>query len=164
MSKRIFSNYIFEEISIGDKSSLKKRISQEKINQFATLSGDFNPLHLSVEYAKRRGFYNTIAQGEWSNLLISAILGTQLPGPGTIYLKQQLIFKKIIFCEDVIQATITVKSKNENQKTLIFDCQCTNQKGDIVSIGEAEVVPPLIKIPIDECLIDPAKSRIRTHP
>ena len=112
------------------------------------MSGDVNPAHFNREYAKNTMFKDVIAHGMWSGSLISTVLGTQLPGPGTIYLSQSLKFSRPVYIGDEITVTVTVLEKKEKNR-LVLECKCTNQKNEIVTSGTAEVIAPSEKLSID---------------
>jgi phosphate acetyltransferase len=139
-------NRIYDEIQIGDKASLVRTLRLEDIQLFAAMSGDINPTHLDPEYAKSTMFQEVIAHGMWGGALISTVLGTQLPGPGTIYLNQSLQFSRPVTLGDTITVTVTVARKYEHHHNVIFDCQCVNQHGLVVISGTAEAIAPTQKI------------------
>ena len=87
-------NKTFDEIAIGDSASLVRTLSKDDIALFAVMSGDVNPAHLDKQYAEASMFHRIIGHGMWGGALVSAVLGTRLPGPGTIYLGQDLRFRK----------------------------------------------------------------------
>ncbi|MFX8801512.1 MaoC/PaaZ C-terminal domain-containing protein, partial [Acinetobacter baumannii] len=88
----LLENRTYEEISVGETASLQRTLTKEDIEVFAILSGDVNPAHLDEAYARASPFHRVIAHGMWGGTLISTVLGTRLPGPGTIYVSQQLSF------------------------------------------------------------------------
>lgn len=139
-------NKTFDEISIGDTASIMRCLTQKDIDTFAAITGDANPAHLDAEYAKDDMFHKIVAHGMWGGSLFSALLGTQLPGPGTIYLGQTLKFLKPISIGDKITVTVTVTKKTAEKHIVILDCVCTNQQGKSVIIGSAEVIAPTEKI------------------
>jgi phosphate acetyltransferase len=139
-------NRTYDEIRIGDQASLVRTLKLEDIQLFAAMSGDINPTHLDPEYAKSTMFQEVIAHGMWGGALISTVLGTQLPGPGTIYLNQNLQFAKPVMLGDTITVTVTVRRKYEHHHNVIFDCQCVNQHGVVAISGTAEVIAPTQKI------------------
>lgn len=145
-ARELITNRCFDEINIGDTASIKRRLTQRDIQLFAVMSGDVNPAHLDEDYARDSMFHEVIAHGLWGGALISTVLGTLLPGPGTIYLGQSLRFKRPVTLGDVLTVTVTAKSKNPANKRVIFDCRCTNQNGGRVIEGEAEVIAPVEKI------------------
>lgn len=131
---------------IGDQASLHRVLSKDDILLFAAVSGDVNPAHVDEEFARSDLFQKIIAHGMWGAALISTVLGTELPGPGTIYLGQTLRFKKPVSIGDRITTTVTVKEKNERKSRVIFHCECRNQRDEEVISGEAEVIAPKKKI------------------
>ncbi|MCG6657965.1 bifunctional enoyl-CoA hydratase/phosphate acetyltransferase [Halomonas campisalis] len=139
-------NRTFDEIDIGESASLEKRLTLDDIKLFAIMSGDINPAHLDEDFAKSTRFQEVVAHGMWGGALISTVLGTELPGAGTIYLGQTLRFREPVRLGDVLQVSVKVRSKDEARKRIIFDCRCTNQNGRIVIEGEAEVQAPTEKI------------------
>lgn len=139
-------NKTFDEIQIGDSDSLTRTLTEKDIQLFAILSGDINPAHVDVEYAQSDLFHKIVGHGMWSAALISTVLGTQLPGPGTIYVGQTVRFKKPVAIGDSLTVTVTAKEKVEEKKRIIFDCVCFNQDDVCVMSGTAEVVAPTKKI------------------
>ena len=139
-------NKTFDEISVGDTAELVRTLTSQDIDLFAVMSGDVNPAHVDEEFAKTDMFHEVIAHGMWGGALISAVLGTELPGPGTIYLKQSLNFRKPVGIGDTVTVKLTVKEKNTTKKRLIFSCICKNQENQTVIEGLAEVVAPTEKI------------------
>merc|ERR1711916_285287 len=122
-------NKTFNEIEVGDCASVSHVLTMRDIQLFAVMSGDVNPAHLDEEYAKSDMFHGIIGHGMWSGSLISTVLGTQLPGPGTIYLDQSLKFLRPVKVGDTITATVKVKEKyNDGNNHLLFSCECINQK------------------------------------
>lgn len=142
----IIRNLTYDEIAIGQSASVMRTLSQRDIQLFALVSGDVNPAHLDPEFAQGDIFRRIIAHGMWGGGLISAVLGTELPGPGTIYLAQSLRFRRPVGIGDAITATVTVKEKREDKKILVLECECVNQNGETVISGEAEVIAPTEKI------------------
>lgn len=126
-------NITFDEIKIGDSANLIRTLTRDDINLFAVMSGDVNPAHVDLEYAKSDMFHKIIAHGMWGASLISTLLGTKLPGPGTIYLGQTLRFKKPVSLGDTITVSVTAISQEEKKHWITFDCQCVNQKNELSS-------------------------------
>jgi len=139
-------NRTYDEIQIGESATLTRSIRREDVQLFATLSGDFNPAHLDDEYAKAGMFGEVIAHGMLGGALISTVLGTQLPGLGTIYVDQQLRFTRPVKLGDALTVTLTVKEKSDEKKRVILDCLVANQDGKAVIRGVAEVIAPSEKI------------------
>jgi phosphate acetyltransferase len=139
-------NRTFAEISIGDSASLTRTLTRDDIALFAVMSGDVNPAHLDERYAEGSMFHRIIAHGMWGGALVSAVLGTRLPGPGTIYLGQDLRFRKPVGLGDTITVTVTAKEKQPEKHIVIFDCRCVNQHGEEVIRGSAVTIAPTEKI------------------
>jgi phosphotransacetylase/acyl dehydratase len=139
-------NRTFDEIAIGESASAVRTLTQEDIELFAVVSGDVNPAHLDPAYAETDLFHRIIAHGMWGGALISAVLGTQLPGPGTIYISQDLHFHHPIGIGDTITTRIVAREKQSDKHLVVFDCHCTNQSGSEVITGTAEVQAPLEKV------------------
>ena len=127
---------------IGDSASFTKTISETDVYLYAGISGDFNPAHVNQTEAEKGMFGKRIAHGMLSAGLISAVLGTLLPGPGTIYMGQELRFTKPVAIGDTITATATVAELIPEKNRAILDTVCTNQNGDVVIKGKATVMPP----------------------
>ncbi len=130
------------ELKIGDTSEIKKCFLEEDVLNFAEVSSDYNPAHVDKEYASKTMFKKQIVHGMLVGSLFSAIFGVQLPGLGSIYTKQSLKFTKPVYFGDEITAKVTVKSLNFERNRVVFDCIATNQNGDTVIVGEAEILPP----------------------
>ncbi|MCW8806523.1 MAG: bifunctional enoyl-CoA hydratase/phosphate acetyltransferase [Rhodanobacter sp.] len=139
-------NRTFDEISAGDRASLVRTLSQQDIELFAAMSGDVNPAHMDPAYARTDLFHRVIAHGMWGGALISTVLGTELPGPGTIYLSQDLHFHAPVGVGDTVTVTVTAREKHALNHRISFDCRCSNQRGEDVILGVAEVQAPTEKI------------------
>lgn len=126
-----------EDIKIGDKASLTRTIKEEDIISFAKISGDNNPLHLDEEYAKNSMFKERIAHGILVSGLISAVIGTRLPGEGAIYLSQDLKFLKPVKIGDTITAEVEVIEINSSKRVIKLRTICINQCSNVVIDGEA---------------------------
>jgi phosphate butyryltransferase len=145
-SDLFIENRTFDELMIGDTASLSHTASQRDIDLFATVSGDVNPAHVDPAYAETDMFHHIIIHGMWGAGLISAVLGTKLPGPGTIYLDQDLHFLHPVNIGDTITATLTVRTKDPEHQGVTLDCVCTNQNGQAVITGIAKTRAPMAKI------------------
>lgn len=119
------SGYYFEDLTVGMTASLTKTISQEDIDMFATVTGDRNPIHLDEEWAQTTRFKGRIAHGVLTAGLISAVMGTRLPGPGNIYLKQTLEFQAPVKPGDVVTATVTIRELIPERRRVILDTICS---------------------------------------
>lgn len=146
MNTDLIENVTYDEISLGQSSRMLRTLSLADIQAFAAVSGDTNPAHLNAEYANDTLFHGVIAHGMWGGALISALLGTQFPGPGTIYLEQVLHFIKPVHIGDTLTVTVRVLSKDNAKKSVELDCQVVNQKGERVLHGTARVLAPTKKV------------------
>jgi phosphate acetyltransferase len=139
-------NRTYEEIAVGDSAMLVRTLRPEDIQMFAIMSGDINPTHVDPDYARSSQFREVVAHGMWGGALISNVLGTQFPGPGTVYIDQTLHFSRQVRIGDTITVTVTCQRKFDHNHHVLFDCACTNQDGDKVVHGTAEVLAPTEKI------------------
>ena len=129
-------------IKVGDSASITKVIKKEDVETFAQISGDTNPVHLDDTFAEETMFGKRIAHGMLVGGLISAVLGTKLPGPGSIYLNQTLRFQKPVFFEDTITAVVEVIDIREDKPIITLETLCLNQHQEIVIKGEALILIP----------------------
>ena len=139
-------NRTFDEISPGDRASIARTLTAADIELFAVVSGDINPSQLDPVHAKTDLFHRVVAHGMWGGGLISAVLGTKLPGPGTVYLSQSLRFLAPIDIGDTITTTVTAREKHVDRRAITFDCRCVNQAGHEVISGVADVRAPVEKL------------------
>jgi len=130
----------FADIKVGDTASLSKTISEYDVYAFAGLTGDFNPVHVNAEFAKDTMFKGRIAHGMLSVGMISAVLGTSLPGVNTIYLAQELSFKAPVRIGDTVTATVEVLEKIEGKNRIVLRTTATTQDGTLVIDGKATVM------------------------
>ncbi|MDP2504429.1 MULTISPECIES: MaoC/PaaZ C-terminal domain-containing protein [unclassified Oceanobacter] len=142
------TNRTYEELNIGDSCQRTHTIDERDLQLFAIVSGDHNPLHLDPVFAATTQFKGQIAHGMYSGALISAALGMELPGPGTIYLGQNAQFKRPIMIGDTVTVTLTVKEKRDRNQVVI-DTTITNQNDKAVVTGEAFILAPSEKMTID---------------
>ena len=131
-----------QEMKIGDSASTVKTIWESDVYLFAGITGDLNPAHTDEVSASQTPFGGRIAHGILSAGLISAVLGMRLPGPGTIYLGQELRFTKPVHIGDTVTATATVSEIVAEKNIVKLETICTNQNGDVVVKGMATVMPP----------------------
>ena len=131
----------FEDLKPGDTASTGKTITEADILLFAAVSTDTNPMHMNAEAASRGLFGERIAHGMLSAGLISAVLGTRLPGPGTVYLSQTLRFRAPVKIGDTVTATVEVTALDTAKKRATLRTTCT-VAGKPVIEGEAVVIPP----------------------
>lgn len=129
----------FEDLSVGQKASFAKTITEADILLFAAVSGDTNPVHIDAEAAAASMFKERIAHGMLSASLISTVLGTRLPGPGTIYLAQNLKFRAPVTIGQTVTATVEVTALDAARKRATLSTVCT-VAGKTVVDGEATVM------------------------
>jgi phosphate acetyltransferase len=154
-------NRIFAEIAVGDTASLSRTLTKTELEGFAAVSGDFNPTHLNEAYARAHGLKAPIAHGMWTASLVSNLLGNKLPGAGTVYRGQDLRFHTPVFLGDTVTATVTVAATEAGSRTVRLDCRCTNQQGEEVLTGVAEVTAPATREAIP--LIERPTFSVQTH-
>ena len=142
----MIENRTFDELKLGDSACLVRTLSYQDIELFAIMSGDVNPAHVDPDYARSDIFHHVIAHGMWGGALISTILGTMLPGPGTIYLGQSLRFLRPISLGDTVTVTVRVSEMEPAHHRVKLDCVVTNQKHEQVITGSADVVAPTEKV------------------
>ncbi len=142
---RYIENKTYDEISVGNSAELTRTLKLQDIELFAVMSGDVNPAHVDAEYAKTDMFQGVIAHGMWGGALISAVLGTELPGPGTIFLNQTLKFAAPVGLGDTVKVRVEVTEKQERGR-LLLACTCVNQHGKMVIEGDAQVIAPREKV------------------
>ena len=131
-----------QEMKIGDHASVTKTVSETDVYLFAGITGDLNPAHTNEVAASKTMFKTRIAHGMLGAGFISAVLGMYLPGPGTIYMGQELKFTKPFHIGDTVTATATVEEIILEKNRGILDTTVVNQDGEIVIQGKATVMPP----------------------
>ena len=131
-----------DEIALGETAEFAKTVSETDVYLYAGITGDLNPAHVNEAYAADTFFKGRIAHGMLTAGFISAILGTRLPGPGTIYIRQELNFLAPVRMGDTITARVEVMEKITEKNRLRLRTTCTNQAGKMVLDGEAVVMPP----------------------
>ena len=134
-------NYFFEDLTVGLQAKFSKTITEADIVLFAAVTGDTNPMHLDAEYAAGTIFKERIAHGMLAAGLITKVLGTQLPGPGTIYMSQNLKFRAPVKIGDTVTATVEVVTLHPEKHRATLRTICT-VKGESVMDGEAYVSVP----------------------
>jgi 3-hydroxybutyryl-CoA dehydratase len=138
MALRTFS---FDELQVGMRETLLRTVMETTVNQFAEVSGDVNPIHLSDDYAATTRFGQRIAHGMFTASLISAVIGTRLPGPGAVYLSQTLRFLAPVRIGEVVAAVVEVAEMVEKGRRVRLECHCLVD-GKPVLEGEAWVMVP----------------------
>ncbi|MES2673150.1 MAG: MaoC family dehydratase [Pseudomonadota bacterium] len=135
-------NLTITDLFVGLVKTYSKALTQKDIILFAACSGDVNPMHLDKDYAATTPFGEPIAHGMWTGALISAAIATQLPGPGSVYRSQSLIFKHPVKVGDTVTVTLTVSEIKERVKLVVLECEAHNQDGKLIAKGTAEVIAP----------------------
>ncbi|HSN44996.1 MAG TPA: MaoC family dehydratase [Casimicrobiaceae bacterium] len=130
------------DLNVGDTAEFSKTISESDVYLFAGITGDLNPAHINEAYAQKTFFKTRIAHGMLSAGFISAVLGNQLPGPGSIYVRQELNFLAPMRIGDTITARVEVMDKNPAKTRGKLRTTCVNQDGTKVTEGEAVISPP----------------------
>lgn len=136
-------SYSIGQLSVGQSASFSKTVTETDIYLFAGITGDINPAHVNEQYASQTFFKGRIAHGMLSAGFISAVLGMQLPGPGTIYMGQELKFLAPVRPGDTVSATVEVAALDTDKNIAVLRTFCTNQDGVLVVDGQAKVKPPL---------------------
>jgi len=131
-----------KEINIGDKDYFEKTVTETDVYLYAGVTGDLNPAHINQREAEASMFKGRIAHGMLTAGFISAVLGMRLPGPGTIYLGQELKFTAPVKFGDTIKAEVEVIEMKEEKNIIKLSTTCTNQDGVVVLKGIATVMPP----------------------
>jgi phosphate acetyltransferase len=142
----MIENRTFDEIAVGDAATLVRTLRPDDIQMFAIMSGDINPTHVDPEYARSSSFREVVAHGMWGGVLVSNVLGTQFPGPGTVYVEQTLHFERAVRVGDTLTVSVTCRRKFDHNHHIVFDCQAANQDGEVVMRGTAEVLAPTEKV------------------
>ena len=141
MSLPPFQTFFFEDLSLGMKETYAKTVKSSDVVGFAEITGDRNPIHLSEHFAAKTPFKNRIAHGLYTASLISAVIGTRLPGPGAIYISQTLNFLSPVKIGDTVEATVEVMELIAERQRVRLSCICT--VGDVAVLkGEAWVKVP----------------------
>jgi 3-hydroxybutyryl-CoA dehydratase len=138
MGKRVDS----KQLVVGKTYETRITITEQMVDHFARATGDYNPIHMDEDYARGTIFNTRVVHGMLHAGLISGIIGTHFPGPGTIYLSQTLKFLKPVFIGDEVTYRLKVLDYLQEKNRLRLETFCINQKGETVVTGEALVIPP----------------------
>ena len=139
------TNVTFEEINLGDTASYSRLVTEREVELFAAVSGDHNPVHLDPEYAATTQFGECIAHGMLTGAFISAAIAMELPGPGTIYLGQNIQFRAPVMLGDTLTVNLEVTAKHDKKPWVTITTVVSNQDGKVVAKGEANVAAPTVK-------------------
>jgi acyl dehydratase len=148
------SNRPFDTIKIDDFCKRQHQVTEDDLVLFAKASGDLNPLHLDAEYAATTLFKQRIAHGMFTGGLISAALAMDLPGPGTIYLSQDLQFKRPVCIGDDLTVILTVSEKHDQKPIVTLSCEVINQDNNAVVLGTATVMAPTVSMTVEAADIE----------
>lgn len=161
-------NITYDELRVGQSARLARTLGQQDILAFAAVSGDINPAHLDPDYADQTALHGVVGHGMWSAALISRLLGTTLPGPGTIYLSQTLEFLRPVRIGDELRVTATVTTKDDTSRHVVLACEIKNQSGALVLTGVATVLAPTVKVRwprarLSQLTLTPAQAPAARH-
>jgi acyl dehydratase len=135
-----------EDVAVGDVAEVTYAVTAETIRKFVTASGDNNPIHSDVAFAAGTRFGRVIAPGMLTGSFVSSVIGTRLPGPGTIYLSQSFRFMRPVYIEDRVTARVEVAERVPERNRLRLRTTCVNQDGELLLEGEAWVLPSPTRI------------------
>ncbi len=133
--------YDIDDLEVGMSASYSQTISEADIKQFAGFSGDRNPVHLDEEYAQASRFKQRIAHGMISSSFFSALFGTKLPGEGCVYVSQSLKFRKPVYIDDTVTATVVIERIEKDKRRVFFNTYCKVGRQKVIT-GEAEIYIP----------------------
>ncbi|MBC7860041.1 MAG: bifunctional enoyl-CoA hydratase/phosphate acetyltransferase [Burkholderiaceae bacterium] len=145
-TQEFVENITYDELKIGQSARQVRTLTLSDIQAFAAVSGDINPTHVDEGYASETMAHGVTGHGMWGGTLISSLLGTVFPGPGTVYVEQMLHFKLPVRVGDTLTVTATVTAKDDAEKRVSLDCQVINQSGETVLSGTAVVLAPTQKV------------------
>lgn len=131
-------------IRIGDRASFAKTWTEADAYQFSGIIGNFNPIHVNKEFAAKTAFGQRIVPSMLVASMVTRILGTQLPGNGTVNVEQEMEFLAPVFFGDTLECSVTVTAIDGKRDRVWFDIACVNQRGELVAQGESEVIPPAL--------------------
>jgi phosphate acetyltransferase len=158
MATEMIENHPYEEIRLGQTAELQRTLTRDDIVLFGKVSGDLNPTHVDMDYARASATGTVTGHSLWSSGLISSLLGNLLPGPGTVYRKQDMQFHRPVALGDRLTASVKVREKGAGNRVL-FDCEVVNQRGDTVMTGVAEVIAPSEKVSAPKAVLPEVSVR-----
>ena len=132
--------FFIEELRLNQTEEFEKKITEKDINEFAKLSGDDNPVHTNSDFAKKTIFKQKVAHGFLSASLISMLIATKLPGPGSIYLSQNLKFLAPVFIDDLVRVKVTVEEIDQEKKKVKLQTECFKNEKKIISVEAVVLV------------------------
>lgn len=133
-----------DQIRIGNSASFGKTLTEADVYQFSGILGNFNPIHVNSVFAAKTVYKSRVVPSMLVASLVSKVLGTQLPGNGTVNLSQDMEFLLPVFIGDTVETTITATRIDGKLRQVSFDIECTNQNGEVVAKGETVVMPPCL--------------------
>jgi 3-hydroxybutyryl-CoA dehydratase len=151
-----------KDLKIGDFGVISKTLTENDVYNYAGITGDFSWLHVNIEKARKGLFKERVVHGMLTAGMVSAVLGTQVPGPGTIYVSQTLKFLKPVYFNDTVTARAEVVKLDVERDRATLRTTVTNQRGEIVVDGEAVVIPPRPEHEPEHASASPAADQIRT--
>jgi acyl dehydratase len=152
----LLTNFTFDELTVGQTATYTRTVTDRDVQLFAAVSGDVNPVHLDAAFAATTQFKERIAHGMYTAGLISAAIAMELPGPGSIYLGQNLRFERPVKIGDTITVELKVTEKLAEKKFVQLETIARNQHGKTVLSGSATVLPPAEKMRMER----PAEPRV----
>jgi 3-hydroxybutyryl-CoA dehydratase len=135
-------SHTLEQLQVGDAAESSKTVTETDVALFAAISGDFNPLHMDAEYAAKSRFGARVAHGPLTLALCAGLLGTRLPGLGTIAVSNHIDYRRPVYIGDTVTTRVEVAELDTERGRATMALTWTNQKGDVVADGEAVVMPP----------------------
>jgi phosphate acetyltransferase len=160
MAAEFIENHTFRDIEIGQTAEIQRTLTRDDIVLFSKVSGDINPTHVDEEYARSKGADGVTGHSLWSTSLVSSLLGNVLPGPGTTYRKQDIIFSGPVAPGDTVTARIKAREKKDDN-VVLFDCEVRNQRDETIMTGLAEVAAPTEKLRIAKTAVP--EVTVRRH-
>ena len=142
------TNLTYDEIQLGQTASYSKTLTEKELILFAAVSGDVNPVHLDASFAATTQFNERIAHGAWTSSLISAAIALELPGPGSVYVSQDISFRMPVKLGDTITINLEVSEKTDRREMVTIKTVAVNQHGKAIAKGTAVVIAPTEKLTI----------------
>jgi acyl dehydratase len=153
----MLENFTYDELQIGQSASYTREVTEDAVRLFAAVSGDVNPLHLDEAYAAGTRFKGRIAHGMFTGGLISAAIAMVMPGPGVVYVAQEMSFERPVRIGDTLTVELTVTEKLPEKKFVKMTSVARNQHGKVVVSGLTTVLAPTEKVRIER----PAEPRVQ---
>ncbi|MEI7432271.1 MAG: MaoC family dehydratase [Betaproteobacteria bacterium] len=133
------------QIKVGDVAAFGKTLTEADAYQFSGIIGNFNPIHVNKEFCTKIALGERVVPSMLVASMVSTILGTQLPGNGTVHVSQEMEFLKPVFIGDTVTCHLEATCVDGKKHRVWFDIACVNQKGEVVARGETEAIPPLVQ-------------------